>query len=133
MCVSCEDEEMKGGAGKLYAVFGRRHGRVIAADSALGFGGQFRVLATLPVPESFHLATELRTQTSGLASPQLVIEQDPFWVPSTEEEYLHFGEKSDSGNRAKKYIDAVRRRKGLPVDSQLVTHAEKQRTLSKNK
>lgn len=62
-----------------------------------------------------------------------VIEQDPFWVPSTEEEYLHFGEKSDSGNRAKKYIDAVRRRKGLPVDSQLVTHAEKQRTLSKNK
>ncbi|KAK0181707.1 hypothetical protein PV327_003970 [Microctonus hyperodae] len=125
--------------GKLYAVFGRRHGRVIAADSALGFGGQFRVLATLPVPESFHLATELRTQTSGLASPQLVfshwevIEQDPFWVPSTEEEYLHFGEKSDSGNRAKKYIDAVRRRKGLPVDSQLVTHAEKQRTLSKNK
>jgi ribosome assembly protein 1 len=62
-----------------------------------------------------------------------VIEQNPFWVPSTEEEYLHFGEKADSGNRAKKYIDAVRRRKGLPVDSQLVTHAEKQRTLSKKK
>ncbi|XP_032453197.1 elongation factor-like GTPase 1 isoform X2 [Nasonia vitripennis] len=124
--------------GKLYAVFGRRQGRVIAADSA-GFGGQFRVLALLPVPESFHLANELRTQTSGLASPQLVfshwevIEQDPFWVPSTEDEYLHFGEKADSGNRAKKYIDAVRRRKGLPLDSQLVTHAEKQRTLSKKK
>lgn len=59
-------------AGKLYAVFGRRQGRVIAAENALGFGGQFRVLATLPVPESFDLATELRTQTSGLASPQLV-------------------------------------------------------------
>ncbi|XP_023246498.1 elongation factor-like GTPase 1 [Copidosoma floridanum] len=124
--------------GKMYAVFGRRQGRVISAESA-GFGGQFRVLATLPVPESFHLASELRTQTSGLASPQLVfshwevIEQDPFWVPSTEEEYLHFGEKADSGNRAKRYIDAVRRRKGLPVDSQLVTHAEKQRTLSKKK
>lgn len=58
--------------GKLYAVFGRRQGRVIAAENALGFGGQFRVLATLPVPESFDLATELRTQTSGLASPQLV-------------------------------------------------------------
>lgn len=125
--------------GKLYAVFGRRQGRVIAAENALGFGGQFRVVATLPVPESFDLATELRTQTSGLASPQLVfshwevIEQDPFWVPSTEEEYKHFGEKSDCGNRAKKYIDAVRRRKGLPVDSQLVMHAEKQRTLKKNK
>ncbi|KAJ8668946.1 hypothetical protein QAD02_000205 [Eretmocerus hayati] len=124
--------------GKLYAVFGRRQGRVIGADSA-GFGGQFRVLAVLPVPESFQLASELRTQTSGLAAPQLVfshwevIEQDPFWVPSTEEEYLHFGEKADSGNRAKKYMDSVRRRKGLPVDSQLVSHAEKQRTLSKKK
>ncbi|XP_076300404.1 elongation factor-like GTPase 1 [Lasioglossum baleicum] len=124
--------------GKLYAVFGRRQGRVIAAESA-GFGGQFRVLATLPVPESFQLARELRTQTSGLASPQLVfshwevIEQDPYWTPSTDEEYLHFGDKADSENRAKKYIDAVRRRKGLSVDSQLVTHAEKQRTLSKNK
>ncbi|XP_043521780.1 elongation factor-like GTPase 1 [Frieseomelitta varia] len=125
--------------GKLYAVFGKRQGRVISAESALGFGGQFRVLATLPVPESFQLARELRTQTSGLASPQLVfshwevIEQDPYWTPSTDEEYLHFGDKADSENRAKKYIDAVRRRKGLPVDSQLVTHAEKQRTLSKNK
>lgn len=125
--------------GKLYAAFGKRQGRVVAAESALGFGGQFQVLATLPVPESFQLARELRTQTSGLASPQLVfshwevIEQDPYWVPSTEEEYLHFGEKADSGNRAKKYMDAVRRRKGLPVDSQLVMHAEKQRTLSKKK
>lgn len=58
--------------GKLYAVFGKRQGRVISADSAHGFGGHFRVLAVLPVQESFHLARELRTQTSGLASPQLV-------------------------------------------------------------
>ncbi|KAG5346252.1 EFL1 GTPase, partial [Acromyrmex charruanus] len=125
--------------GELYAVFGKRQGRIVSTESAYGFGGQFRVLATLPVLESFHLARELRTQTSGLASPQLVfshwevIEQDPYWVPSTEEEYLHFGEKADSDNRAKCYMDAVRRRKGLPVDSQLVMHAEKQRTLSKNK
>lgn len=59
-------------AGKLYAVFGKRQGRIISAENAHGFGGQFRVLATLPVLESFHLARELRTQTSGLASPQLV-------------------------------------------------------------
>lgn len=58
--------------GKLYAVFGKRQGRIIAAENAHGFGGHFRVLATLPVQESFHLARELRTQTSGLASPQLV-------------------------------------------------------------
>lgn len=54
-------------------------------------------------------------------------------MPSTEEEYLHFGEKADSDNRAKCYMDAVRRRKGLSVKSQLVTHGEKQRTLSKKK
>lgn len=59
-------------AGKLYAVFGKRHGRIVSTENAHGFGGQFRVLATLPVLESFHLARELRTQTSGLASPQLV-------------------------------------------------------------
>ncbi|KAL2746864.1 Elongation factor Tu GTP-binding domain-containing protein 1 [Vespula maculifrons] len=141
VCPSCPLDSTCGlhSARKLYAAFGKRQGRVVAAENALGFGGQFRVLATLPVPESFQLARELRTQTSGLASPQLVfshwevIEQDPYWVPSTEEEYLHYGEKADSGNRAKKYMDAVRRRKGLPVDSQLVTHGEKQRTLSKNK
>lgn len=125
--------------GRLYAVFGKRQGRIVSTENAHGFGGQFRVLATLPVLESFHLARELRTQTSGLASLQLVfshwevIEQDPYWVPSTEEEYLHFGEKADSDNRAKRYMDAVRRRKGLPVDSQLVTHGEKQRTRSRKK
>jgi len=59
-------------AGRLYAVFGKRQGRIVSTESAYGFGGQFRVLATLPVLESFHLARELRTQTSGLASPQLV-------------------------------------------------------------
>ncbi|KAH0954775.1 hypothetical protein HN011_008513 [Eciton burchellii] len=123
--------------GKLYAVFGKRQGRVISAENAHGFGGQFKVLATLPVMESFHLARELRTQTSGLASPQLVfshwevIEQDPYWIPSTEEEYVHFGEKADTNNRARCYMDAIRRRKGLPVSYQIVTHAEKQRTLKK--
>lgn len=62
-----------------------------------------------------------------------MIDIDPFWVPSTEEEYLHFGEKADSGNRARNYMDNVRRRKGLPVTTKIVEHAEKQRTLSKNK
>ena len=58
---------------------------------------------------------------------------DPFWVPCTEEEILHFGEKADNENRARKYMNAVRKRKGLPVDEQIVEHAEKQRTLTKNK
>lgn len=62
-----------------------------------------------------------------------VITSDPCWVPTTEEEYLHFGEKADSANQALKYMNAVRRRKGLYVDEKIVEHAEKQRTLSKNK
>jgi ribosome assembly protein 1 len=28
-----------------------------------------------------------------------VVDIDPFWVPTTEEEYLHYGEKADSGPR----------------------------------
>ncbi len=73
-----------------------------------------------------HLAVPL------LSVPQ-VISSDPYWVPTTEEEYLHFGEKADSANQALKYMNAVRRRKGLYVEEKIVEHAEKQRTLSKNK
>lgn len=62
-----------------------------------------------------------------------MIDVDPFWEPTTEEEYMHFGEKADSENLAKKYMNSVRKRKGLKVQEQLVEHAEKQRTLSKNK
>lgn len=65
--------------------------------------------------------------------PYKVIPSDPFWVPTTEEEYLHFGEKADSENQARKYMNAVRKRKGLYVEEKIVEHAEKQRTLSKNK
>lgn len=62
-----------------------------------------------------------------------IVDIDPYWVPFTDEEYLHFGDKADSANRAKLYMDSVRRRKGLMVEEKLVEHAEKQRTLSKNK
>jgi len=54
-------------------------------------------------------------------------------VPNTEEELELFGEKSDSGNRALNYMNAVRRRKGLSVEEKIVEFGEKQRTLSKNK
>ncbi|XP_071449909.1 elongation factor-like GTPase 1 [Hetaerina americana] len=125
--------------GKLYAVLGRRHGRILAGDITEG-SATFSVTAVLPVVESFAFASEIRKQTSGLAiSPQLlfshweVVDIDPFWVPSTQEEYLHFGDKADADNRARKYVDDVRRRKGLPVERKIVEHAEKQRTLSKNK
>lgn len=124
--------------GKMYAVLNRRHGRVLSSD--LQEGSQiFNIVATLPVIESFDFATEIRKQTSGMALPQLifshweVVDVDPFWVPSTEEEFIHFGEKADSENRARLYMNMVRRRKGLSVDEKIVEHAEKQRTLTRNK
>jgi ribosome assembly protein 1 len=62
-----------------------------------------------------------------------VIDVDPYWVPTTDEEYAHFGEKADSENVARKYVNAVRKRKGLNTNEKLVEFGEKQRTLKKNK
>uniref|UniRef100_A0A671UE21 Elongation factor-like 1 n=1 Tax=Sparus aurata TaxID=8175 RepID=A0A671UE21_SPAAU len=124
--------------GRVYGVIGKREGRVLHEEMKEGTE-MFIIKAILPVAESFGFADEIRKRTSGLASPQLVfshwevISSDPYWVPTSEEEYLHFGEKADSANQALKYMNAVRRRKGLYVEEKIVEHAEKQRTLSKNK
>ncbi|KAK2919595.1 hypothetical protein Q8A73_001799 [Channa argus] len=124
--------------GRVYGVLGKREGRVLHEEMKEGTD-MFIIKAVLPVAESFGFADEIRKRTSGLASPQLVfshwevINSDPYWVPTTEEEYLHFGEKADSANQALKYMNAVRCRKGLYVEEKIVEHAEKQRTLSKNK
>ncbi|XP_055544597.1 elongation factor-like GTPase 1 [Wyeomyia smithii] len=124
--------------GKLYAAIGKRNGRIVSADLIEG-SGQFDVGAVIPVIESFNFASEIRKQTSGLAMPQLVfshwevVDIDPHWVPSTEEEYEQYGDKADFTNIAKVYMDSIRERKGLPVERKTVEHAEKQRTLSKNK
>lgn len=97
------------------------------------------------VVESFGFAEELRVKTSGSAtSPQMmfshweVLDIDPFFKPLTEEEREELGEATtvneDSNiNIARKYIDVVRKRKGLAVERKIVAHAEKQRTLSRKK
>jgi ribosome assembly protein 1 len=100
------------------------------------------------------LCIDIRKRTSGAASPQLIfggcedffpsnfaitdfensyelLDQDPFWVPTTEEELEDLGGKADRLNVAKGYMDAVRERKGLAVDRKLVEFAEKQRTLKR--
>lgn len=87
--------------------------------------------------ESFGFADEIRKRTSGAAAPQLVFEgfemldEDPFWVPTTEEELEDLGEKGDKENVAKRYVDAVRERKGLLVKKKVVEHGEKQKTLKR--
>ena len=90
--------------GRLYASLGKRHGKVVHEEMVEG-SSTFSVTAHLPVVESFQFAQEIRRQTSGLAMPQLVfshwevVDVDPFWVPQTEEEILHFGDKADSENQ----------------------------------
>ena len=122
--------------GRMYSVLSRRQGRVLSEQMKEG-SNLFEIDAVVPVAESFGFAEEIRKKTSGLASPQLMfshwekIQMDPFWVPSTEEELTHYGEKADTENTAQKYMKAVRRRKGLFTEDKLVEHAEKQRTLKK--
>lgn len=60
-----------------------------------------------------------------------LLDQDPFWAPTTEEELEELGEKADRSNVAKGYMDGVRDRKGLFVDRKIVEFAEKQRTLKR--
>lgn len=40
-----------------------------------------------------------------------MLDEDPFWVPTTEEELEDLGEKADKENLARKYMDTVRKRK----------------------
>ncbi|KAM2042563.1 hypothetical protein TB2_035474 [Malus domestica] len=64
-------------------------------------------------PESFGFADELRRQTA-------------------EEELEEFGDGSSVlPNTARKLINAVRRKKGLPVEEKVVQHATKQRTVAR--
>eukprot|EP00730_Choanoeca_flexa_P004343 TRINITY_DN11666_c0_g1_i8.p1 TRINITY_DN11666_c0_g1~~TRINITY_DN11666_c0_g1_i8.p1 ORF type:complete len:1050 (+),score=270.78 TRINITY_DN11666_c0_g1_i8:3-3152(+) len=124
--------------GKVYTVIGRRSGRVISEEMKEG-SDNFAVTAVIPVPNSFGFADEMRKRTSGLAVPQLifshweVLEEDPFWVPVTEEELTHFGDKGDAPNVARQYMDDVRKQKGLAIEEKIVEHAEKQRTISRKK
>ena len=120
--------------GKVYAVLGKREGRVL--DESLKEGTSiFIINALLPVAESFGFSEELRKKTGGLASPHLefshfeTIDLDPFWEPTTEEEYLLYGDKADFVNKSLKHVNEIRKRKGLFIKEKIVEHSEKQRTL----
>ena len=123
--------------GRVYGVITRRRGRIVSESLKEGTPF-FTILSVLPVAESFGFSDEIRKRTSGAASPQLVfqgfelLDEDPFWVPFTEEELEDLGELADKENVAKRYMDAVRVRKGLAVRGRkLVTDAEKQKTLKR--
>ncbi|KAL0742836.1 hypothetical protein Bca4012_084349 [Brassica carinata] len=123
--------------GPMYAVLSRRRARVLKEEMQEG-SSLFTVHAYVPVSESFGFADELRKGTSGGATALMVLshwemlEEDPFFVPKTEEEIEEFGDgASVLPNTARKLINAVRRRKGLHVEEKVVQHATKQRTLAR--
>jgi len=122
--------------GKVYGVVAKRRGRIVAEEMKEGTSF-FTVKALLPVVESFGFADEMRKRTSGAASPQLVfsgygmLEEDPFWVPRTEEELETMGVVADRENIARGYMERVRGRKGMFVMRKIVETAEKQRTLKR--
>ncbi|OPB46718.1 elongation factor Tu (G) [Trichoderma guizhouense] len=123
--------------GRVYDVLTRRRGRVVAEEMKEGTPF-FTIQAMLPVAESFGFADEMRKRTSGAAQPQLIfagfeiLDEDPFWVPFTEDDLEDLGELADKENVAKRYMDGVRRKKGLLVEGRTVARdAEKQKTLKR--
>ncbi|KAK2748121.1 Cytoplasmic GTPase/eEF2-like protein (ribosomal biogenesis) [Myotisia sp. PD_48] len=134
---SCEIQASTEVLGRVYGVITRRRGRILSETMKEGTPF-YTILSLLPVAESFGFSEEIRKRTSGGASPQLIftgfelLDEDPFWVPATEEELEDLGELADKENVAKRYMDNVRRRKGLVVTGRkLVKDAEKQKTLKR--
>ncbi|KAF3384658.1 Ribosome assembly protein 1 [Penicillium rolfsii] len=133
---SCEIQATTEVLGRVYGVITRRRGRILSEIMKEGTPF-FTITALLPVAESFGFAEEIRKRTSGAAQPQLIfagfeaLDEDPFWVPATEEELEDLGELADRENVAKRYMDAVRSRKGLVVQGRKLIDAEKQKTLKK--
>ncbi|KAJ5802761.1 uncharacterized protein N7503_005211 [Penicillium pulvis] len=133
---SCEIQATTEVLGRVYGVITRRRGRILSEIMKEGTPF-FTIIAILPVAESFGFAEEIRKRTSGAAQPQLIfsgfeaLDEDPFWVPATEEELEDLGELADRENVAKRYMDAVRNRKGLVVQGRKLIDAEKQKTLKK--
>ncbi|KAK1913083.1 hypothetical protein P3342_005019 [Pyrenophora teres f. teres] len=141
---SCEIQASTDVLGRVYAVLTRRRGTILSetlssTSSASTTGSQtFTINALLPVAESFGFSDEIRKRSSGSASPQLrfagfeMLDEDPFWVPFTEDQLEDLGELADRENVAKRYVDKVRRRKGLRVQGEkVVVDAEKQKTLKR--
>lgn len=133
---SCEIQASAEVLGRVYSVITRRRGRIVS-ESLLEPSTNFTILALLPVAEAWGFADEIRKRTSGEAQPVLrfagyeLLDEDPFWVPTTEEELEDLGEKADRENIAKKYVDNVRKRKGLAIQGKIVESAEKQKTLKR--
>ena len=125
--------------GKVYGVINKCRGKVLKEDLQEGTNN-FLLEALIPVMESFTFLDEIRRKSCGIAYPQLVLwgfevnENDPFYVPASEEDIEDHGQGDIlPPNPAKVIIEKVRVRKGLPIDKMIVVSGEQQRNLSKKK
>lgn len=122
--------------GKVYGVVTKRRGKILNEEMREG-AHFYTVTASIPVAEAFGFSAEMRKRTSGSANPQLIfagfetLDQDPFWVPTTEEELEDLGELAERENLALSYVTQIRKRKGMSVDEKLVKRGEQQRTMKK--
>lgn len=134
---TCEIQAPPDVIGKVYAVVQKRGGSIISEELKEGTPF-FTITARIPVVEAFGFSEEIRKRTSGAASPQLIfdgfdmLDIDPFWVPHTEEELEELGIYEERENVGRRYMNSIRRRKGLFIDEKVVKNAEKQRTLKKD-
>ncbi|ODV59753.1 GTPase RIA1 [Ascoidea rubescens DSM 1968] len=123
--------------GKVYSVIQRCRGHIISEEMKEGTPF-FTINSRIPVIEAFGFSDEIRKKTSGAANPQLVfagfesIDENPFWIPNTEEELEELGEFAERENVARKYVNDIRRSKGLFVDEKVIKNSEKQRTLKRD-
>lgn len=133
----CEIQATAEVLGKVYGVVQQRGGAIISEEMKEGTPF-FTIIARIPVVEAFGFSEDIRKKTSGAASPQLVfdgfdvLDIDPYWVPHTEEELEDLGVFAERENVARRYMNTIRRRKGLFVDEKVVQNAEKQRTMRKD-
>ena len=94
----------------------------------------------VPLVTSFEFNDTVRKKCQGIAYPQLVFhgfqinEDDPFFIPKTEEEIEDHGIGDIlAENPTKLLIEKVRKRKGLILDKKIVEDGDKQRTLTRNR
>jgi ribosome assembly protein 1 len=131
----CEIQATTEVLGRVYPVLTRRHSHILS-ETLQEASNVYTITSLLPLHESFGFSDEIRKRTSGGASAQLVfhgfeeLDEDPFWVPATEEEKEDLGDTADRENRAKAIVDKVRDRKGLLVAGRKLD-AEKERNLKR--
>ena len=124
---ACELHCGKDALGKMFGLLSKRRGRVLE-ETLLEGTDLFVVRASLPAAAALGFGADLLQWTSGHGTaPQMafdgfaVMDVDPFWTPTTEDEREEHGDVDDrvfaAANAARQAIAAVRSRKGLAGDA----------------